>query len=150
MECLVFVVLLLAELNSRVLANHQIHMEGEKQSDQQSNNNRQYVRRHNKVRYLVVETVWVVDRPLNNWIRCAHNSPSSCQAVENHTQEVFVVVKSDTVSDPGTMVVHLENASIALGAMVATVWFSLVAPLADPHATVALLLNGNNNFRFAD
>ena len=48
------------------------------------------------------------------------------------------------------MVVHLENASIALGAMVATVWFSLVALLADPHATVALLFNGNNNFRFAD
>ena len=46
--------------------------------------------------------------------------------------------------------VHLENASIALGAMVASVWFSLVAPLADPNAAVSLLLNGNNNFRFAD
>ena len=92
----------------------------------------------------------MVDRPLNNWIRCAHNGPSSGHAVEYHAQEVFVVVKSDTVSNPGTMVVHLENASIALGAMVASVWFSLVAPLAYPHAAVALLLNGNNNFRFAD
>lgn len=150
MECLIFVVLLLAELNSRILAYHQIHMEGKKQSDQQSNHNCQYVRRHNEVRNLVIKSIWVVNRSLNNRISCAHNGPSSCHAIEYHAQEVFVVVKSDTVSDPGTMVVHLENASVALGAMVASIWLSLVAPLADSNTTIALLLYRNNDFMFSN
>lgn len=37
--------------------------------------------------------------------------------------------------------VHLEDASVALGAMMASVWLCLVAPLANTHATVALALN---------
>ena len=87
---------------------------------------------------------------MNNRIRCAYNGPSSCHTVEYHAEEVFVVVKADTVSDPGTMVVHLENASVALGAMVASVWLSLIAPLANSNTTVALLLYRNNDFMFPD
>lgn len=87
---------------------------------------------------------------MNYWERCAHNGPSGGHAVEDHAKEEFVVVKTDTVSDPWTMVVHLENAPVALRAMVASVWLSLVAPLAYPDAAVALLFYADNDFLFSN
>ena len=61
--------------------------------------------------------------------------------MEEHIHEEFVVEETDAVSDPWAVMVHLENASVALGAVVASVRLSLVAPLANADAAVALTLD---------
>ena len=62
--------------------------------------------------------------------------------MEEHVHEEFIVVEADAVGNPGAMMVHLEDAAIALGAVMAPVRFSLVAPLTDADATVTFALNG--------
>ena len=62
--------------------------------------------------------------------------------MEEHIHEELVVVESDTIGDPGAMMVHLEYALIALGAVMAPVGLGLVAPLADANTTVSLALDG--------
>ena len=61
--------------------------------------------------------------------------------MEEHVEEELVVVEADAVGDPWAMVVHLEDAAIALRAVMAPVGLRLVAPLADTHTTIALAFN---------
>ena len=61
--------------------------------------------------------------------------------MEEHIHKKFVVVEADAVSNPWAVMVHLENASVALRAMVASVRFGFVAPLANTNTTVALSFN---------
>lgn len=61
--------------------------------------------------------------------------------MEEHANEELVVVEANTVGDPGAVMVHLQDASVALRAMMASVWLRLVAPLANSYATELLLLN---------
>ena len=61
--------------------------------------------------------------------------------MEEHVKEELVIVEADAVGDPWAMVVHLEDAAIALGAVMAPVGLRLVAPLADTHTTIALAFN---------
>ena len=58
------------------------------------------------------------------------------EAVEEEQDEELVVVESDTVVDPGTVVVHLEHARAAHGAVVRAVWLHARALLAVPHRTL--------------
>jgi len=51
-------------------------------------------------------------------------------AVQEHQKEVLVVLEAHAIVDPGTMVVHLQDASSAHSAMVASVWLVLATPLA--------------------
>jgi hypothetical protein len=60
--------------------------------------------------------------------------------VEQHIHEELVVVEANTVGYPWTMVIHLKNAPIALRTVMASIWLSLVAPLADPDTTELLSL----------
>ena len=57
--------------------------------------------------------------------------------MKEHVHEKFVVVESNTIGDPGAVVVHFENASVALGAVMASVWLRLVTPLANAHTAIA-------------
>lgn len=61
--------------------------------------------------------------------------------MEEHVQEELVVVETDAIGDPWAVMVHLEDAPVALRAMVTPVWLRLVAPLADTNATIALALD---------
>ena len=61
--------------------------------------------------------------------------------MEEHVHEEFIVVEANAVGNPRAMMVHLENAAIALGAVMASVRLRLVAPLADTDASVALTLH---------
>lgn len=47
-------------------------------------------------------------------------------AVEQHVHEVLVVVETDAVGYPRAMVIHFEDALIALGAVMATVGLFIV------------------------
>jgi len=62
---------------------------------------------------------------------------NSC--VEQKEEKVLVVVKANTIVNPRAMMIHLENAHSADPAMVATIWFILVAPLAMTTVSCALL-----------
>jgi len=116
-------------------------MEREKQSYQYGHGDRQNVGSHDVISDLVVEAARVVDRTLQDRVRCTDYRPGRGHAVENHAQEVFVVVKADAVCHPGAVVVHLQDASIALRAVVAAVGLCFVAPLANANATILFLLH---------
>ena len=96
---------------------------------------------HDKVAHLVVECIRVAQRPRNDRVARRDDQQAGHRAVEEHVHEEFVVVEADAVGDPGAMMVHLEDAAVALGAVMASVRFSLVTPLADSDAAVAFTLN---------
>jgi len=62
-------------------------------------------------------------------------------SIENHQEEVLVVPKTNAIVNPGTMVVHFQDAHLAVATMVATVWLVLGAPLAVSTLPILLLLN---------
>jgi len=84
MERNVFFILLLTELDGGVCRDHEIHVESEKQSDQDGDGGTQNVRGHNEVRNFVVEAGWAADRALQDRVRRPDDSPGCCHAVENH------------------------------------------------------------------
>ena len=55
---------------------------------------------------------------------------------------MLLVVRPDAVVHPGAVMVHLENALVALAAVVAAVRFALQAPLAHAHAALVFSLDG--------
>lgn len=61
--------------------------------------------------------------------------------VEQHAHEVLVVVEADAVGNPGAVVVHFEDALVALAAVVTAVGLALEAALAHANATIVLTLN---------
>ena len=61
--------------------------------------------------------------------------------MEEHAQEEFIVIETDTVGYPRTVVVHFEDASVALGAMMASVRLSFVAPLTNSYTAKLLFLH---------
>ena len=60
--------------------------------------------------------------------------------MEKHAQEELIVVESDAVGNPWAMMVHFENTSVTLGAMMASVRLRFVAPLTNPYAAKLLFL----------
>ena len=61
--------------------------------------------------------------------------------MEEHAQEEFVIVESNAVCYPRAVMIHLEDAPIALRTVMASVWLCLIAPLADSDTTKLLLFN---------
>jgi len=61
--------------------------------------------------------------------------------VEEHIQKELVVVESNTICNPGAMVVHFQNASVALGAVMASIRLCLETPLANSDATKFFLFD---------
>lgn len=61
--------------------------------------------------------------------------------MEEHVHEELVVVEADAVCDPGAVMVHLQDAAVALRAVMAPVGLGFVAPLAYTDATVAFTLD---------
>lgn len=140
MESVVIFTALLAELNSGVLVADEVKMETEERRNDQCKHACQYVRSHNEIGILVVETLRITHGSAQNWVGGADNKPSCTGTVEKHAQEELVVVESDAVGDPRAVMVHLENASIALRTMMASIRLCLVAPLANPNTAELLLL----------
>ena len=57
-------------------------------------------------------------------IRTIYHHLASNRGIEEHVQKVLVVVMADTVGDPGTMMVHLQDTLITLTAVVTSIRFS--------------------------
>ena len=67
----------------------------------------------------------------------SEGSITLCACVDQSEASIhLVVVEGDTVVDPGTVVVHLEHARAAHGAVVRAVWLHTRALLAVPHRTL--------------
>lgn len=58
---------------------------------------------------------------------CEDESPSQNSCIQDEKVEVFVVVEPYTAAQPGTVVVHLQNASITHTAVVGSIRFSFKA-----------------------
>ena len=116
-------------------------MEEHEKGDDDGQDARQNVRRHDKVADFVIERVGMCQCAANNRITRRNDNKACHAAMEEHIHEEFVVVETDAVCNPWAVMVHLENASVALGAVVAPVRLSLVAPLANADAAVALTLD---------
>jgi hypothetical protein len=71
---------------------------------------------------------------------------ASHRAVKKHAYKELVVVKSNAVSYPGTVVIHFKNAAVALAAVVASVRLGFETPLADAHTAKLFLFNRNDNW----
>ena len=56
----------------------------------------------------------MAERASDNRITRKHDSQAGHRAVEEHIHEEFIVVEPDAVCHPGTMMIHLKNASVAL------------------------------------
>ena len=54
------------------------------------------------------------DRPLDYRSACVRDQEAACTAVNKHVHEVFVVVKTNTIGDPVTVVIHLEDTMVTL------------------------------------
>ena len=62
--------------------------------------------------------------------------------MEEHTQEVLVVEEADAVVYPGAVVVHLQDALVALTAVMTSVRFRPEATLTHANSTLLFGLNG--------
>ena len=51
--------------------------------------------------------------------------------MEDHVHEEFVVEETDAIGNPRAVMVHLQNATVALRTVMTSIRLSLVAPLAD-------------------
>mmetsp|Transcript_32596 Transcript_32596/g.42095 ORF Transcript_32596/g.42095 Transcript_32596/m.42095 type:complete len:94 (-) Transcript_32596:47-328(-) len=56
-------------------------------------------------------------------------------SIKNEQQKILVISNPHTIVDPGTMMVHFDNASVADGAVVGAGWFEGLAAAA--HAATA-------------
>ena len=53
--------------------------------------------------------------------------------IEEEEHKELVVVKGDTVVDPRTMMIHLEDTSPTHGTMMSSVWLDMCALITIPH-----------------
>jgi len=137
-EGVVVLTALLAELNGGELAGDKVEVEDEEASDDEGKHTGQDVRCHHKVGDFVIKGIGVAHSSSQDRVACCHNQEGGHRAVEEHVHEEFVVVEADTVGHPWAVMVHLKNTSVALRAVMASVWLRFVAPLANANTTVAL------------
>jgi hypothetical protein len=121
-------------------------MEAHEPSDQNSHHHGEDVGCDHVVGDCEVEVLGVVAGFNEDGVAGGNNHPASDSAVEQHTNEVLVVVESHAVGNPRAMVVHLQNASIALRAVMTTVRLSLEAPMTYTYTSIFLFLDVKNHF----
>ena len=141
MESVIFFASLLTEFDRGELAADQVEVERHKSRDDEGEDASQDVGGHDEVANLVVEGVWVAQSARDNRIAGRNDQQAGHGAMEEHVHKELVVVKADAVGYPGAVMVHLQNAAIALRAVMASVRLRLVTPLADTDATVAFTLD---------
>lgn len=97
-----------------------------------------------EVCYFIIKCIWVAHGTTDYVVRWEDNDCSGHGTVEKHIQKELVVVETDAIGNPRTMMVHFQDASVALRAMVTSVRLRLEAPLTNSHATKLFLFNWDN------
>ena len=112
-------------------------MEDEKTSDDKPKHTSKHVRCNNEVGSAVVNVV-SAQHVHQHLVRSKHNHLAQHRRIEEHVQKVLVVVEPDAVGYPWTVVIHLQNAFVALRAVMASVWLGAQTSLAHSNSTVLL------------
>ena len=141
MESAILLAALLAELDRGEAAGDEVEVESEEGRDDEGKDAGQDVGCHDEVAHLVVEGVWVAQSARDDRVAGRNDQKAGHGAVEKHVHEELVVVKADAIGDPRAVMVHLQDAAIALRAVMTPVRLRLVAPLADTDTTVAFTLD---------
>jgi hypothetical protein len=74
-------------------------------------------------------------------IGCVDYHLTSHRAVEQKIDEILIIVEANAIRDPGAMMIHFENASIALTAMVSSIGLGPQTPLTHSNTTHLFLFN---------
>ena len=114
-------------------------MKGHKCRDYKGYQTCQDISCHHDEATFVIECVWLGESVLQYRVACRDNQNTTERGVKEHVHEELVVVKTDTVCHPRAVMVHLQDARVALGAVMTSIWFRLVTPLADSHSSCQLL-----------
>lgn len=117
---------LLAILNGRVLFGDQPEVKEEETGDNQTEGGRQQVGCDQVVGQSGVYQVVMLEEGREERPGREDEEGDCDGAVEQHVHEVLVVVETDAVGYPRAMVIHFEDALIALGAVMATVGLFIV------------------------
>ena len=83
---------------------------------------------------------WDVDNSLHRLCHGDNDKEKSDQTVEKEKVEILVVEEADAVVHPWTVVIHLQDASLASPALVSPVRLVFAAPLAISPLSTPLLL----------
>ena len=126
-------------------------MEGQEGGNDEGKDGGEDIGCHHKVGNFVIKGIGMAECACNDRVTCRDDHPACKRAVEEHVHEEFVVIEADAVRDPWAVMVHLQDAPVALGAMMASVWLCLVTPLANTDTAIAFSLYGGLKFnnRFA-
>ncbi len=116
-------------------------MEGHEGSDNEGEDAGQDVRSHYEVAHFVVKRLRVAHGASDHGVTGRHNQDRSHRAVQKHVHKELVVVKADAVGHPRAVMVHLEDASVTLGAVVTPIRFRFVAPLTNADSSVTFALD---------
>ena len=135
MELVFVCALLLAKLDRAHPQPQQVNMEQEEDGYDEGQEGCQDVSCHHEVGLFVVKRFGFLESASEDRVARSCNQIASERAVEDHVHEELVVVETDAVGNPWAVMVHLQDASIALGAVVASIRLSFVTPLADTDAT---------------
>jgi len=111
---------LLAVLNSRTVVAQQIHVEHKEASNNKGQWNSQSIWGQNIVSNWVGYS-WVDESDSDNREGGNKKEYRGNGSVEKHVQEILVVVETYAIRHPGTVVVHLKHATVALRTVVTTI-----------------------------
>ena len=112
---------------------YQVDVETHKQGYQNRQHSDKHVHCDDQVCNAVVKGFWMHEGLTHCAPAGAHNEPTDKHAIADHAKEELIVVEADTVGHPWTVVVHLQHAHVALGAVVTPIWFRFEAPVAQAH-----------------
>lgn len=127
------------KLDGGILVFYQPQVEAEERSDDEPKHARQHVRRRDEVGNAVVDVVFA-ESDHEEPVAAVNDGLAAETGIEQHVEEVFVVVKSNAVGYPRAVVVHFQNAFVALAAMVTSIWLRSQTSLAHSNPSILFAL----------
>lgn len=144
MEIVPFIRAFLTVLDGSPLALYQVNMERHEERDHQCQHTIQNVTCHDEVSASIIKGLWVHQGPNEDWPARRCNNPAHNHAIENHAKEKLVIVEANAVRYPWAMMVHFQNALIALRTVMSPVWLCFEAPCTHADAAKLFLFERNN------
>jgi hypothetical protein len=120
-------------------------VERQKEGYQKSKNTCQDICRDDKVRDYIIKRLRICHSSTNHRIRRSYYEDASDCTVKYHTEKVLVVQESNAVGDPRTVVIHFEDATVALRTVMTPIRLRFETPLTYPNAAKFLLLYRDTN-----
>jgi hypothetical protein len=117
-------------------------MEGQETRQKDTKSNRKYECCYNKVSDPQISSI-MGKYSQKNWVGSNNDYYASERGIEEHVQEVFVVVESNAISYPRAVMVHFQNTLVALRTMMGPIWFCTKATSTHSNSSVLLPLKAH-------